>query len=241
MNVLWLFTLLLLLVGSGCSEPAIMQRPDVSTVTGPPNRTSLIRSEHLPNVELTTHEGLAVRFYDDLVKGQVVAINFMFTTCGNTCPLITEYLAVAQKALSERMGHRITLLSISLAPEHDTPERLREYRQVRGVGPGWIFLTGRRDDIEFLRRRLGVYDLDPVIDTDPSQHAGIVILGNEPQGRWRAISALSHPIRIRQAMERIILPPSQWPTGETVVNEVPSQDNEAVETADLSILPPVSR
>jgi protein SCO1 len=237
MNVMWLFTLLLLLAGSGCSERALKHMPDVSTSAGPPNRTALIRTEHLPNVELTTHEGRAVRFYEDLVKGQVVAINFMFTTCSNTCPLITEYLTVAQKALSERMGHRITLLSISLEPEHDTPERLREYRQVRGVGPGWIFLTGQRDDIEFLRRRLGVYDLDPVIDTDPSQHAGIVILGNEPQGRWRAISALSHPIRIRQAMERIILPPSQWPTGETVVNEVPSQDNEAVEPADLSILP----
>lgn len=240
MNVMWLLTLLLVLANSGCSELAFKHTTGVSNSIELPNRTGLIRTEHLPNVELTTHEGLVVRFYDDLVKGQVVAINFMFTTCGNTCPLITEYLAVAQKALSERMGHRITLLSISLEPEHDTPERLREYRQVRGVGPGWIFLTGQRDDIEFLRRRLGVYDLDPVIDTDPSQHAGIVILGNEPQGRWRAISALSHPIRIRQAMERIILPPSQWPTGETVVNEVPSQDNEAVETADLSILPSVN-
>ena len=240
MNVMWLFTLLLLLAGFGCSERAFKPMPDVSTSAGPPNRTALIRTEHLPNVELTTHEGRTVRFYEDLVKGQVVAINFMFTTCGNTCPLITEYLAVAQKALGERMGHRITLLSISLEPEYDTPERLREYRRVRGVSPGWIFLTGRRDDIEFLRRRLGVYDLDPVIDADPSQHAGIVILGNEPQGRWRAISALSHPIRIRQAMERIILPPSQWATGETVVNEVPSQDNEAVETVDLSILPSVN-
>jgi protein SCO1/2 len=240
MNIMWLFTLLLLLAGSGCSEQAFTHRHDVSPSAGPPNRTALIRSEHLPNVELTTHEGLAVRFYEDLVKGQIVAINFMFTTCGNTCPLITEYLAAAQKALGERMSNKITLLSISLEPEHDTPEMLRRYRQSRGVGQGWIFLTGRRDDIEFLRRRLGVYDLDPGIDTDPSQHAGIVILGNEPQGRWKAISALSHPIRIRQAMERTILPPSQWPTGETVVNEVPSQDNEAVETADLSILPPAN-
>jgi protein SCO1/2 len=236
MNALWLAALLLL-GGFGCSEPAFKHGPDVSILTGPPNRMGLIHAEHLPNVELTTHEGRVVRFYEDLVKGQVVAINFMFTTCGNTCPLITEYLAAAQKALGEPMSRKISLLSISLEPEHDTPEVLRGYRQVHGVSQGWIFLTGRRDDIEFLRRRLGVYDLDPAIDTDPSQHAGIVILGNEPQGRWRAISALSHPIRIRQAMERIILPSSQWATGETVVNEVPAQDNEEVETADLSVLP----
>jgi len=238
---MWLVTLLLLLAGSGCSEQAFTHRHDVSTSIGPANRTVLIRAEHLPNVELTTHEGRTVRFYENLVKGQVVAINFMFTTCGNTCPLITEHLAVAQKGLGEPMRHQITFLSISLEPEHDTPEMLQRYKQARGIGPEWIFLTGQRDDIEILRRRLGVYDLDPVIDSDPSQHAGIVILGNEPQGRWKAISALSHPIRIRQAMERTILPPSQWPTGETVVNEVPSQDNEAVETADRSILPPVDQ
>jgi protein SCO1/2 len=240
MNVMWLLIVLLMLAGSGCSELVFKHMPGVSASAGPPNRTILFHTEHLPNVELTTHEGRVVRFYDDLVKGQIVAINFMFTTCGNTCPLITEYLAVAHKALGERMSRKISLLSISLEPEHDTPEVLRGYRQVRGAGPGWIFLTGRRDDIEFLRRRLGVYDLDPAIDTDPSQHAGIVILGNEPQGRWKAISALSHPTRIRQAMERTILPPSQWPTGETVVNEVPAQNNEAVETVDLPILPSIN-
>ncbi len=236
MNVLWPITLLLLLASSGCSQPVFTQMPDLSNSPGPPKRTDLVRAEHLPNVELMTHEGRVVRFYEDLVKGQVVAINFMFTNCGDTCPLITEYLAAAQKALGEPLSRKITLLSITLQPEYDTAERLREYRQVRGVGQKWIFLTGRRDDIEFLRRSLGVYDLDPAIDTDPSQHAGIVILGNEPQGRWKAISALSHSIRIRQAMERTILPPSQWPTGEPVVNEVPPQDNEMVEPADLSFL-----
>ena len=68
MNVMWLFTLLLLLAGSGCSERALKHMPDVSTSAGPPNRTALIRTEHLPNVELTTHEGRAVRFYEDLVR-----------------------------------------------------------------------------------------------------------------------------------------------------------------------------
>ena len=85
--------------------------------------------------------------------------------------------------------------------------------------------------------KLGAYDLDPVVDADLTQHVGIVILGNEPKGCWKAISALSQPVRIRQAIERTILPPDQWPTGAAVVNEVPYQENEVVEPVDLSRLP----
>ena len=69
------------------------------------------------------------------------------------------------------------------------------------------------------------------------KHAGIVILGNEPQGRWKAISALSKPVRIRQAIERTLLPPGQWPTGDAVVSEAPYEVREAIEVPDVSQLP----
>lgn len=178
-----------------------------------------------------------MRFYDDLVKFKVVAINFMFTTCTRFCPANTSNLGKVQAALGERAGRDVTFLSISLDPEHDTPEALRRYAKAHGAGPGWYFLTGRPADIERLRRSLGAYDLDPVVDADRTQHTGIVILGNEPRGRWKAISALSKPVRIRQAIERTILPPSQWPTGEAVVREAPYEVREVVEPADLSKLP----
>ena len=114
---------------------------------------------------------------------------------------------------------------------------LDAYAKAYGVGPGWYFLTGKQNDIEQLRRKLGVYDLNPVVDADRTQHAGILVLGNEPRGRWKAVPTLSRPIRIRQAIERTILPPHQWPTGVAVVNEVPYEVKEAVEPVDLSALP----
>jgi protein SCO1/2 len=236
----------LIVFAAGCSEhPAggKAQPPAsrVAGVPGPPDRVALIRDQHLPNVELTTQEGRKVRFYDDLVKGKVVAINFMFATCRKACPAATQNLAEVQDALGDRMGRDVTLLSISLDPERDTPEVLRGYAQAHGAKPGWYFLTGKRDDIELLRRKLGAYELDPVLDADKTQHAGIVILGNEPRGRWKAIAALSKPVRIRQAIERTILPVTEWPTGEAVVNEAPYEESEAskrlVEPADLSGLP----
>jgi protein SCO1 len=237
--------LLLVLIAAGCSDHpdggATQPAAQKVAAPGPPDRVALIRDQHLPNVELTTQEGRKVRFYDDLVKGKVVAINFMFATCRKACPAATQNLAEVQDALGDRMGRDVTLLSISLDPERDTPEVLRGYAQAHGAKPGWYFLTGKRDDIELLRRKLGAYELDPVLDADKTQHAGIVILGNEPRGRWKAIAALSKPVRIRQAIERTILPVTEWPTGEAVVNEAPYEESEAskrlVEPADLSGLP----
>jgi protein SCO1 len=204
---------------------------------GPADRVATIRERNLVNVALTTHEGRSVRFYDDLVKGKVVAINFMFTTCGSGCPVTTAHLVQVQKLLGDRAGRDVTFLSITLDPQHDTPEVLSRYARAYGAGRGWQFLTGRRDDIERLRRALGVRDPDPVVDADRSQHVGLVILGNEPKGRWRAISALSHPVRIRQAIDRTILPPSQWATGESAVREVPAEERDNAEPVDLSALP----
>jgi len=237
--------LLLVLIAAGCSDHpdggATQPAAPRVAAPGPPDRVALIRDQHLPNVELTTHEGRKVRFYDDLVKGKVVAINFMFATCRKACPAATQNLVEVQDALGDRMGRDVTLLSITLDPERDTPEVLRGYAQAHGAKPGWYFLTGKRDDIELLRRKLGAYELDPILDADKTQHAGIVILGNEPRGRWKAIAALSKPVRIRQAIERTILPVTQWPTGEAVVNEAPYEESEAskrlVEPADLSRLP----
>jgi protein SCO1/2 len=228
------------LIPPGCSGPAgenARSRPDQRAASNarPPNRVALIREQHLPNVELTTHEGRSVRFYDDLVKGKAVAINFMYTACVEKCPMATMNLVAVKQALGTRMGRDVTILSITLDADRDTPEALRDYMRVHGAeGPGWYFLTGRRDDIERLRRRLGAYELDPVLDADRSQHAGIVILGNEPQARWKAVSALVKPVRIRQAIERTLLPPSQWPTGNAVVMEVPYEVREAIEVPDLS-------
>ena len=242
------FTMALALASSGSSGPASVSSETLAKeparsfagVPRPPDRAAQIREQHLPNVELTTHEGKVVRFYDDLVKGRIVAINFMFATCREACLAATEHLVAAQRALRENMRQDVRFLSISLEPESDTPERLRGYALAHGAGRGFYFLTGRRADVELLRHKLGAYDLDPVVDADRTQHAGIVILGNEPRARWKAISALSNPVRIRQAIERTILPPERWPKGAAVVNEVPEEDHEVIEPVDLSRLPPLT-
>jgi protein SCO1 len=146
----------------------------------------LIQQRHLPNVELVTHEGKKVHFYDDLVKDKVVVINFMYARCEKVCPPITANLVKVQKILKDRIGQDIFMYSITLKPQEDTPQALKHYAETYHTGPGWTFLTGTPADIEVLRAALGFKYADPKEDADKSNHIGMVRIGNEPMMRWSA-------------------------------------------------------
>jgi protein SCO1/2 len=118
----------------------------------------------IPNVEVWTHTGRKVRFYDDLVRDRVVTLNVFFTSCGDTCPLVTQNLRQVQDLLGDRVGRDIFMYSITLQPELETPEILKDYAELHEVGPGWLFLTGPSDGIGRLRRRLGFAGPDPELD-----------------------------------------------------------------------------
>jgi protein SCO1/2 len=156
------------------------------------------------NAEVQTHEGKTVRFYDDLMKGKIVLFNFFFTSCDNICPRMTDNLVRVQELLGDRVGRDIFMYSISLQPFVDTPETLRAYAKSRGVGPGWLFLTGKPADIERLRHRLGFVDSDPVQDADLEEHIGTVRIANEPLHRWVMGPALANPEAIVRTVSRVI-------------------------------------
>ena len=106
-------------------------------------------ANHFPNIELITQDGKKVHFYDDLIKGKIVAIDLIYTTCQYSCPLETARLAQVQKKLGDRVGKDIFFYSISIDPKHDTPDVLKAYVEQFHVGPGWTFLTGKKEDIFF--------------------------------------------------------------------------------------------
>src|ERR1041384_7444372 len=144
----------------------------------------------LPNVVLRTQENKAVRFYDDLIKGKTVVISFMFTSCKGICPMTTANLLKVQKALGDHVGRDVFFYSLTLDPQTDTPEVLHKYARTIGAKPGWTFLTGRPEDLELLRRKLGLYDPDPKGDADKTQHGAVIVYGNDEYGRWSMMPAL---------------------------------------------------
>jgi protein SCO1 len=165
--------------------------------TAPPEPASSIPApmgpEYFPNVVLRTHEGREVRFYDDLIKGKIVLINFMYARCEGVCPGNTANLRKVQRLLGDLVGREIFMYSITLKPEEDTPDVLATYAAAHGVGPGWQFLTGTPEDIESLRQALGFTDPDPALDQDKSTHVGVVLYGSEPHQQWAACPGLAEP------------------------------------------------
>ena len=85
------------------------------------------QSDRFSNVSLYTQQGETVRFYDDLVKNKTVVINFMYSGCGEICPANTAELAKINRLLGPRMGRDVIMLSLSIDPLHDTPQRLKQY------------------------------------------------------------------------------------------------------------------
>jgi protein SCO1/2 len=144
----------------------------------------------IPNTELITQDGKKVHFYDDLVKGRIVAIAFVYTTCQYACPLETARMAQVQKKLGDRVGSDIFFYSVSIDPEHDTPATLKAYMEKFHIGPGWTFLTGKKADIDLLQRKMGVYT-DPSIN--PDGHLPHLLIGNDATNTWIRANAMDNP------------------------------------------------
>jgi protein SCO1 len=146
---------------------------------------------YFPNVPLVTQDGKTVRFYDDLLKGKSVAVNIIYTSCTDECPLETARLAQLQRLLGARMGKEIFFYSISIDPAHDTPAVLKAYMEKFGVGPGWTFLTGDAADIRAVTKKLGLSRYSDAQNKDG--HTAILMVGDVPGGQRVHHSAVDNP------------------------------------------------
>jgi protein SCO1/2 len=158
--------------------------------------------QHFPNVSLLTQDRKAVRFYDDLIKGKTVIIQFMFASCDRLCPLTTPNLVKVQRELEKRGVRDVSMISITVDPVHDTPTVLKEYASRLRVRPGWQLVTGKKADIDLIRRQLGVYDPD----ANKIAHMNVLTIGKEPMGQWLAMEALAKPDDIVNTVLRLAAP-----------------------------------
>jgi protein SCO1 len=165
----------------------------------PPALANRWGADYFPNVPLTTQDGREVRLYDDLLKGKSVAINVIYTSCKDECPLETARLVQLQKLMGERMGKDIVFYSITIDPKRDTPKVLKAYAEKFGVGPGWLFLTGKPEDIKLVTKKLGLSRNADTVSKDG--HSASLMLGNEPSGQWMRNSAVDNPQFLADMMQ----------------------------------------
>jgi protein SCO1/2 len=151
---------------------------------------------YFPNYTLITQDGEEVKFFDDLLKDKVVVLNFIFTSCRDMCPLETARLRMVADLLGDRVGDDVFFYSISIDPETDTPEVLKDYMQKYNIGSGWTFLTGDEDEIKSIRKKLGIYLAETErqnAETGELNHNLSLVIGNQKTGRWMQRSPYENP------------------------------------------------
>ena len=153
----------------------------------------------IPDVTVQDQNGRSLSFYTDLVKGKTVAINFIFTTCTTTCPLLAANFRKVQLELGERVGRDVHLISISVDPLTDIPERLQAFAAQHNAGPGWTFVTGAQPQIDQLLRGLGTSV------ADKNSHTPMILAGNEPAHHWHRVSGLAPAATIVKVINQAAL------------------------------------
>jgi protein SCO1 len=133
-----------------------------------------------------------------VLKGKTVIVNAFFTTCTSVCPPMNRNMEKIQEAFGDRVGRDVFLVSITVDPEVDTPARLKEYAQKFHAGPGWIFLTGKKENLDWALYKLGQY----VERKD--DHKTIFIIGNEPTGLWKKAFGMANVAELVQVVESVV-------------------------------------
>jgi protein SCO1 len=143
--------------------------------------SALARIGEAPSFSLTTQDNAQLKLTD--LRGKVVAVTFIFTTCKETCPVLTAKLVGVQKKLSAEVSPNVAFVAISLTPKHDTPDVLKAYANAHNADLArWSFLTGDAKQIQALAKQYGVFvkakktadDVDHGFLTSIIDRAGVI-------------------------------------------------------------------
>ena len=176
-------------------ETAVAQETKPAT---PPQAESMAQ-KYFTNVVLVNQNGEKMRFYDDLLRGKVVIINSFFATCTGSCLPLTRNLEKLQQGLGARMGKEVNIISISVDPEVDTPASLKAYAKKLNAGPGWYFLTGTRESVDFALKKIGHF-----VDNKES-HLNIFVIGNERTGLWKKAFGLAKSDELMKVVDSVLV------------------------------------
>jgi protein SCO1/2 len=154
--------------------------------------------QYFTDVKLINQNGEEMRLYSDLMKEKVVVINPFFTTCTGVCPPLNRSMLEIQKAVGNRLGKDVHLISLSLDPETDTPPRLKAYAARYQAKPGWYFLTGSKENVD-----LALYKLGYLVEKK-EDHSNIILMGNDRTGLWKKSFGLANPEDLVEILESVL-------------------------------------
>lgn len=151
----------------------------------------------VPDSELLDQDGNPIHFHSDLVRDKVVVMNFIFTTCTTICPPMGANFGKLQDELGERFGRDVFLISVSVDPTTDTPQRLKAWGERFGARPGWTLVTGPKARIDELLKDLQVFT------PEYEDHSPTVLVGNDRAGTWRRAYGLAPTAQLAELIAAV--------------------------------------
>ena len=171
--------------------------PEIGTVTPPavdPERAAKAR-RYFTDLPVVTQNGETMRFYSDVLENHVVVVTLFYTNCTGMCPITNAKLAEVQELLGDQFGRGVRFVSVTLDPENDTPEVLKDYAAKFEAREGWLFLTGETDDIKTITYRLG--QTDDAIEV----HNPFLMVGNVNRAHWTKLKPNLSAVSIVQRIQ----------------------------------------
>jgi protein SCO1 len=190
-----MLALSILVLCCGCSLAVAQEQ--TATQTPGANAESAAK-KYFSDVVLVNQNGEKMRFYSDLLEGKVVIINSFFATCAGSCLPLNRNLEKVQQSLGARMGKDVHIISISVDPAVDTPASLKAYAKKLKAGPGWYFLTGDKETVEFALKKIGHF-----VD-NKQDHLNIFIIGNERTGLWKKAFGLAKNEELMKVVDSVL-------------------------------------
>ena len=159
-----------------------------------PKSSEAFSSVKIPDAQVVDQNGKQLNFYTDLIKGKTVAINFIFTTCTTICPPLTATFRRVQQDAAAR-GLDVQLISVSVDPVTDTPERLRDFAAKFKAGPGWTFVTGDKALVDSVLAALGA------AVSNKNDHTPMILIGNDTSDYWTRAYGLTSPTKLVELID----------------------------------------
>jgi protein SCO1/2 len=157
-----------------------------------PSTTSLI-----PDLTVIDQNGEPRKFYSDLVKGRVVIINFIYTTCTAICPMSGKNFSRLQTLLGDRLGRDVFLISVTTDPVIDSPAKLKDWSERYNAKPGWTLVTGEKNEMTNLLRALT--GDGPI----KGYHVTSLAIVNDIKGNQRRVYGLEAPEQVLKLTDEL--------------------------------------
>ena len=133
----------------------------------------------LSEAPLLDQGGRRVRLAQDVIGERIAVVNFIYTSCTTVCPVSSAtFQQLQQRLAASSLGKEVVLVSITVDPLRDTPQRLREYAGRYEAREGWVWLTGTKPDVDNVLKGFGAYS------SRFEDHPLMVLIGDARGGPW---------------------------------------------------------